>query len=560
MFTLNSEKFPFKSKQEKLYLLSLTSSNAEISFFSICQELNSSNVVLFLNHILEIDRSKFGGNYINSIQISKRTRIFNLIGTTEKSLAGKLKQKFEINIDITDKIKLKTKFEKLDYQNIQIILFEIFKKYLTILEQTNSLTFTNIQYYPVLCDSQEITNLDKQNRSENYDRKFYSFIMKFLSYNLTIARDLKTKHQHDEAILILVKIEEMFNIINNSGLETDSNTLIELYDNLGELYYHESKNESAFKAFNMVVKLSKKIMNHSKVAAGYYRLAVLAYNRGRDKEADEYFYKVIKNLDKNKKSYDFHKIFEYQGKFSLIKNEISIAKINFEKLLNEAIRLDDDFIRMDAYFNLSSTLFIENDYKKALEYISNYIEIAEKISDNFELLYAYDLLVAIYTKENKSTQLLNVLYKLSELSIKFKNPFFEARANLRLGMSLIKYGSLKEAEISLIKSEIYFQKTDNRRELKFIWFHLGEIYFTNYLYKKATGYFLKAKKLSNLDDKLFNTGRIEYYLGMISLANNKLDKAIRHFKKQYEISIMNSDYDFSDLAQKMLNKFPNTIN
>jgi len=566
LFTCNTIKFvPQSESSQSVYQLTLKNSFNGFYLTSFVPDINSTNTALFLYRSISLYRELRPSDWedISVILINRKSTLSrlaikgsaSLLQNTINRCNATLKMVDELNMGTAKKSTLKTEL------NLNELEFTEYCLYVENLRRLNCPDSNKLYHrYPQMLTKCSLKDLNQPSTSllESSDS---SFLNKYLQYELKLAENYKKSHRYQQAITVIERVLFLYEMTVKTAVSVKGScSPAELFNELGDLYYHLSDGLRASQYFNLSLQAAKKDDEQLFVARAYNMLAVLNFNSGNHQAADTYFKSAIKTLPTNKSGGLHHKIFEYQGKFALIKNEISKAFLYFEKLEKEAERLQDSRILLEAYYNLASTAFMAENYSKSVYYLGKYQHTARKTADDcYELLYGYDLMVGVFLKVQQYDHACKYLELLSKLATNFDNHFFLARANLRLGMILIRNKDYDGAYRHLLQAEHYYTINQNDRELKLVFFHLGELFFFKKQLKKAAGYLISARKASRVADHLFSTARIEHYLGLIAMEQQKYEKAGTHFNRQLQLAVQDGDEPFAILAQEALNDLNNKL-
>lgn len=548
--------------QPAVYQLILENSFSGFYLTSFVKELNSTNISLFLHLTINLYRQHKLPDWdeIAVVLINRKSRLSRLAVKGATSLLQNTLNRNNTALQLIEDSAAapEQKSRQRSENSLTELEYLAYRALVENLQRLNSPPASPLFFiYPLLMENCSIKQLELPDFSSTNPRSA-DFLHRYLNFELTAAETLKKAHRYQQAAAVIERVLFLSEAASKATLNLSADcSRSKLYSELGDFYYHLSDGIRAAHYFDLSLQAAKKENEPLSVAKAYNMLAVLNYNSGNHQAADSHFKAAIKTLPPNKAGGFHHKIFEYQGKFALIKNEVQKASLYFEKLEKEAERLQDNQVLLEAYYNLASAAFIDGNYEQCILHLDKYQQCASSSpADRYELLYGYDLMVGVYLKVQQYDNALKYLQLQTELAQSYDNQFFMARANLRLGMLLIRNQEYNNAYQLLLRAEHYYAVNRNERELKLVLFHLGELFFYKKQYKKAAGYLISARKASRMADHLFSPARIEHYLGLIALEQQKYSKASLHFQRQLQLAIQHNDDQFATLARESLANLP----
>ena len=254
---------------------------------------------------------------------------------------------------------------------------------------------------------------------------------------------------------------------------------------------------------------------------------------------------IIKNFFNRKDKVDnmaFKKFLEGKYLSDVMPTSDSLKKS--EKLLNQAIAIDDNFF--DAYAALGMTHNLMGNIDDAEENLELAMEIAVKnnVTDSLSLIYSY---MGIYYKEQKKFRkaIKNFEKGIKQQKIQQDDHMY---ADLLHNMSMC-YSLLGEPEKMLVmvtKAQIMYDKLDDNIALGNSYGEKGNAYKTLNMYDKALHYYQMAKRIFISEEMNFKYAQVliietEVWLNLSKFKEAKLslEKAII-IGQEFDNPIMNA--------------------
>jgi tetratricopeptide (TPR) repeat protein/class 3 adenylate cyclase len=205
-------------------------------------------------------------------------------------------------------------------------------------------------------------------------------------------------------------------------------------------------------------------------------------------------------------------IYEMQLKTHLRTTHAQTARA-LEKLY--ADRLDDRFFDLAFHYEQAE------DKPKTSEYLKKAADQARRNFQNQQALELYDRLLNSLTENSeiikiniRKGEVLQLIGQWQLAEKCFKNalsdaekmdaPLLKGRANDALGTLLMLKGHYKEARYELEKAANYFEQVIDFQGIIKVYGNLGNLYFRQGYYEKATDYFKQSIRFSLDNDRLIN--------------------------------------------------------
>jgi tetratricopeptide (TPR) repeat protein len=244
--------------------------------------------------------------------------------------------------------------------------------------------------------------------------------------------------------------ESFFNLSLKAGKESPDEThafLAEL--NLAKIYDKLDLKEKAKAIANHYLTECKRLKKMEATSTAYGFLSDLALNEKKNELAEEYLTKSLDALKSNSSIGPKAQIHSNFGAFYATKEDFKKAKDHFNQALE--LRLKSNYTKgiLEAYYNLGSVEYLENNYSKAETFYLKGLELAKEFnlfSDQIDFL---EVLVEVQ-KEKKD----------KDKEIEFYQEFIDVKS--KQAEFLLKN---KEEQANLIE---YFQNEENKSSAELV--------------------------------------------------------------------------------------------
>ncbi|NOR45054.1 MAG: tetratricopeptide repeat protein, partial [Candidatus Delongbacteria bacterium] len=329
-----------------LYQINVTDNNSKNHFIGFSSFKNNTNLCIFMDYILS--------NIQGLEQFKKIKKIKTNIGYLDQ-LGNKIifnrfiKDKYNIDMEYTSDIKLPQNL-KLDYvksTGIEDLFHDTYKKLITdksIKDLENDILIPPIFIDDFIQDTNKIISFNNYWNVLSLPDKQRNILANVIEEIEKLGDTAKINFNFDNALELYNKIYLTTLNCNNVD-EVKANSLIKQAD----IYYHLDNFDLSKKLFSDTLKLSSELDKHEISAKCYYYLGMISFSLFRNKEADQYYEKALKEYRKdNTNSFDYYK-----------------TKVRKHTNLGE--------------------------YKKALRSVNSYIKTANDNNDNSSLANGYGL-------------------------------------------------------------------------------------------------------------------------------------------------------------------------
>ena len=260
---------------------------------------------------------------------------------------------------------------------------------------------------------------------------------------------------------------------------------------------------------------------------------------------------TIKNLFKRENKIDNEAYKKYlKGKYLLDVKDSADSIEKAEKLLKEALKIDDDF--SECYATLAMAHNLLGDVEDAEESLEEALDLAEN-TDNYESLSKIYNNFGIYYKEQKRFE---KSIKFFERGIKLQKnlPNEYMHANLLHNMSFC-YGVMGDYDKKfncLNRSQLIYEKLEDSLALGNSYGEMANAYKSISKLDEAIKYYNKAKQIFIAENMNFAFAQVLILQFDIYLLTDKLDDAKENLDKASEIS---EEFDIPQMTARIYFSF-----
>ncbi|EKQ53309.1 MULTISPECIES: tetratricopeptide repeat-containing diguanylate cyclase [unclassified Clostridium] len=270
-------------------------------------------------------------------------------------------------------------------------------------------------------------------------------------------------------------------------------------------------------------------------------------------------YEVIKKNERLIEDKELESIFSRLGDIYLLKDDYHNAYIYYDLLLNKAVELNNERLKIKAYQRLSMLDILKREFSSAEEFAKKSYKISIKIKNNYLKLKAYELLFWINELGKYRTTIENLGFEEEFITLA---KMYNKKNSLAYFLTH-SFNSLSFRGPSDQREDYYNQGHALAEELKnencILSAHLKTalVYAVNGFHNVSNQYYEKVEKLlieMKDDFRLAQTynGIGYYYLtaGKYKDANKYYDKALQHLK---------TEWNFDEICITLVNKSINAI-
>ncbi|MFY0625366.1 MAG: LuxR family transcriptional regulator [Reichenbachiella sp.] len=241
-----------------------------------------------------------------------------------------------------------------------------------------------------------------------------------------------------------------FKALEQAGIDQDTITLIDAYNNLGIDFLYQEEDSMALTYFKKVEKLSKKIEDSLRWAHALNNIGMIhGYAEKTDQEL-EYYQKAgaLFNLIGEKEGYG--NVLLNTGTAHTALGNHNQAEYFYKQALKLFEGIEYQSAIAQAHINLAENYFDQSKLTQALDEAFLTLNIVDKYNFDQDKIYVYELLNKIYQKKQNYKLALKFQAKASDL----KEQIFNAEKSLQINELNTKYElEVKEAEIERLTLE-----------------------------------------------------------------------------------------------------------
>jgi tetratricopeptide (TPR) repeat protein len=552
---------------KQLYLLVIENTDINFIIPGLCFSLDSMVINTFIDHSVKQIKSTIGyptGKHLR-IMISANSRISQIILRYGK-VSKNIKNVFNIEFSLTDKIIHNQIFDKLksiEKANSRSLVYSVYGCYAynsLMLLKKNCYTRLNLNLCPILIEDMIYNSSIRSDQNYKTLEVNPEFINSYLNHAFLEGVASKNRNELEKAdgmfefIIKLIKHKE---IDPYSSLTEPFNSLF-FFDKKAELDSIRNNLNGAIENYSRCVRIAKFRGDKISVADSYYNLAVVHSIVGDYDKFNYFIKKGIKSLKTNINSNLRYKKFDLLGHAALLQGKYDEAVFNFEKIINEAERLQKNIDLMRAYLDLTSVYYIKKDYKKALYYLVKFLPLSVLIEEDFAILNAYDTACAVYVSNKSYSSAETFNEKLLEIANNYNSQFYIARAYYRSGSICLETCRYDEAIRFFLNSRLLLNGLNQKRDCAFCLFYLGVCYFYKNNLKTSAGFLKKSCTMLNEIDNRFSLEiKIEYFFALISSILNNPAKIKKHLKRMINSALESNKPEYIAEAEKYYSEFNN---
>lgn len=348
----------------------------------------------------------------------------------------------------------------------------------------------------------------------------------------------KDNYKNEKALEYFNKVLEIYN--NKSSISSDD--LIELYNNMGDVYLNIGEYHQALEYYNKVYDLAVKDDGGKNlyIANSYHNISTVYWNLGE----------LDKALENSKKALDIQLgLSESQRHIGHSYNNIAMihnSKAEHDKALEYLYKAYDIFkelygdLHQDialVYTNIGMIYWFKGNYEKTLHYtnkaVSIYIELFGK--NHPQILKLYNNLGMVYWNKadyDKAVEYLNKCISIMSELFGKSHPNTSILNN-NLGLVYVDKGSYDVAMVYLYKALLINKETfgENHQFTAFSYTNIGKANYSKGEYHKAIENFKKAEKIRETINDISNAG---FDLTYISLSNAQIGNYTEALKYAYK--------------------------
>jgi signal transduction histidine kinase/Tfp pilus assembly protein PilF len=216
--------------------------------------------------------------------------------------------------------------------------------------------------------------------------------------------------------------------------------LINGYNNVGAILDHQKKYDEAIQLYTKGLTISRKINDKKLEAIQLYNIGIAYHKKDDFIQSEDYINRSTK-LRESIKDYNgmANNYLGYSDLFAKMK-KFNKAKTNLNKALTIAEKYNLKLIKQESFKGLSELAEIQNNYKKANNYLQQYIAIKDTIlnENNSKIIAEVE---TKYQTEKKEKEILLQRADLAEqkLDISKKNNYILGLSTLAIVLSLLGY-------------------------------------------------------------------------------------------------------------------------
>lgn len=318
------------------------------------------------------------------------------------------------------------------------------------------------------------------------------------------------------------------------------------YTRLGNLLRVQAKFDSARICYQEALKLAGDENAHPFAASSaYYNLGLLDLELANYREALTGIGKSLLLREQIGDSLLMAECWKSLGMVHKNLSEFESAKRNYQLALEVALRYHDPELEMYCNINIGELAFLEGDYEKSIDLLSNALEILKK--HNFKRYYALALQMIgrVFAAQGDYEKALVYYFDALKLSEELGNRQEAARVNAMVGWVYTYQRNFKLAEDYAIRSLSVMESIPDRDGIALAENLLGQINFRRRAFDAALVHYHRALALRKeiespipVANTTFNIARVYEEQGNLNKALDYLLEAVKvHQRFNNELAI-----------------------
>lgn len=395
-------------------------------------------------------------------------------------------------------------------------------------------------------------------------------------------------------LLAQSRIDSLKNLLDEAKGERSVDLQIELAD----AYRHIDSSMKSFSYYKEALKVSDKINYTKGKIEALNRLASSSVKLGKASEALSYSIQAITLADENKqvklkadalrafanasfklgeKDTAIVKFKEALSIYSELKDSLKIGTVLSEMgevytYLNDTPQMIDSYNKsLEIYKNLGNKekmglIYLSlgsvysnmlGEYRKAIEYGFNALEIFDDLGDDLHKTYCYLIIGSAHEYLGNLDKALEQYQKSFEICKKGNNNYLLANVQNYIGEVYNKKHDIKSALNYYSKSLNLYSELHNQEGIAVVENNIGECYYKlgkldkalNH-YQKSFDYFNKRNEKFQLSELLVNIGNVHYKRKDYNSAINSFERAIAYAKETNALESLKKAYKAISHAYK----------
>lgn len=339
------------------------------------------------------------------------------------------------------------------------------------------------------------------------------------------AQSLVKGLQYDSAISIMNKA---LTLSRQNGYKAGEAMSV---DQLAEIFLAQGKMPELRRLDSLQLVMAAQLKDTSLLINAYNRSGVFNVERGKHKEAEQYFITALHmGLDKQQ-SNKTAEVYSNLASLHLALGDKEKAIDGFFKALRLFEKNNNESGQGETFSNISSVYYLMGKVDDAVEYQKNSIRLREKQQDINGLVIANTNIGQLYILKEKYPNALYHLQQALTYAEKVKNAKHLATAYSGLSVYYNRVRNFDSAMIWQTKAIKLFEEIDNKPMLSRLYVAAGNLANVNNDSLAAVNYFSKALLISSELGNKENIGNAYEKMSSFYLSRKDFAKAYDNYKK-----------------------------
>lgn len=240
--------------------------------------------------------------------------------------------------------------------------------------------------------------------------------------------------------------------------------------NIAAIYYEQKLFHEAIVNFKEAYKTASSIGDTLLMARSLNNIAYAFYNEANIDSAFHYSKLGFSLSQHAKDPYMIAFGLRTLGDIQFAKNNYKESLTSYEKALALSIRYDNTFIKASVLHRLAKTFARMGEYDKAIEYLTENVEIARKYGFQDELERTYKMFSEIYQKKNDLAK----AFAYQSAYLKIHDSLYTQRSSEQIALMQARFDTaLKQKQIELLTKDAALQKEVIEKQRLWIYFYVG---------------------------------------------------------------------------------------